>query len=116
MAYSKKETYRTENARKSNSKRFPNGYLYILAIKEHDLYKVGVSQKPKRRIRDIKGVLPYDSEVIFLRHYKNVYNLEKLVHKTLSINQKKKEWFQLHEEDVNGLKKILEEIFLNENK
>ena len=114
MAY-KPEDYRTNNARKVNSKRFPNGYLYILELEGFDIYKVGVSQKPKRRIRDINGVLPFETKTIYLKYFEDVYNIEEIVHSRLKNNKKRKEWFELYREDVNILMSVLNEVYAMEN-
>lgn len=108
------ETYRIENARKVNAKRFPDGFIYIIAIEEHDLYKIGVSKNPKRRIRDITTVIPFECKVIFLKHYKKVYELEELIHNQLKDNTHQREWFKLYKEDVVQLKTILKEVYNNE--
>jgi len=101
------ESYRKDNARKVNSKKKPNGYLYILQNKQFDLIKIGVSANPKRRIRDIKANLPFDTDCVFLNYYKDVYYLEELIHQRFKNNQIKGEWFQVYNEDVMGLKNVL---------
>ena len=109
MAYKEltNNNYRVDNARKTNSKKYPNGFIYILKLDGFDLYKIGVSNKPKRRIRDIQSCLPFDSNVLFCKKYKNVYELEQELHKIYSINNKRKEWFNLSNDDYKHLDKIL---------
>jgi hypothetical protein len=104
------EAYRFDNARKVNSAKFPDGFIYIIKSNESDLYKIGVSNKPKRRIRDIAAVLPFEIETIFLQHYDDVYSLEKLIHDTLIINRVRREWFNSYPDDMIKLVSILKEI------
>jgi hypothetical protein len=85
--------YRSDNARKVNSERYPDGYMYIIRLKGHDIYKIGVSRNPKRRINDIKSSNPFDIEIKYLKFYKDVYQLEKLVLDRVEINKIKGEWF-----------------------
>lgn len=109
------EDYRVTNARKSNSKRFPNGYIYILCIKEHNLYKIGVSKKPRVRIRNIQSTLPFESETIYLQYFADVYQLEEMIHERFEGNKLRKEWYRIYEYDVKELKDILNNLFLQEN-
>lgn len=105
-----KEDYRRDNARKTNHKNNPNGYLYILYYEYLDLFKVGVSNNPKRRIRDIKAHSPFDLKPIFIKNYEDVYKLEKMVHNRWNHNRIKGEWFQGYKEDIEDMIKLLNEI------
>lgn len=102
-----KEVYRSENARKVNASKKPNGYIYILQNKYFDLVKVGVSSIPKRRIRDIKSYTPFDLDIIFLKYYKDVYSLESIIHESIRKTKVKGEWHQMYKEDVDNLINIL---------
>lgn len=100
MTYSKEEKkeaieedYRVANARKVNSKKFPNGYLYALKTQGIDMVKIGVSQNPKRRVRDLRSAMPFDLDLIFISKFKNVYELEKIAHNKLSEYNLKGEWY-----------------------
>ena len=95
-----KQGYRSDNARKSNSSRFPNGYLYIIKLEGHPIYKVGVSQNPKRRLKDISSNNPFEIAVLFLKAFENVYQLEKLLIDLYEINKIKGEWFNAYEDCI----------------
>lgn len=107
---------RVKNARSTNSAKFPDGYIYIIKSKGSDLYKVGVSNKPKRRIRDIAAVLPFEIEVVFTEHYSDVYSLEEIIHETIKINKVRKEWFNSYPDDMEVLITLLKEIKAMETK
>lgn len=122
MAYSKehivfpvsknifKEDYRRQNARKVNKSKNPNGFLYILWNESLNLIKIGVSNSPKRRIRDIKSYSPFDLDLVLLKYYEDVYSLEKMVHDKWQNNRIKGEWFQGHKNDLLQTIKILKEV------
>tara|TARA_R110000851_G_scaffold239999_1_gene392729 strand:+ start:394 stop:771 length:378 start_codon:yes stop_codon:yes gene_type:complete len=113
MAYNQEE-YRVSNARITNAKKYPNGFLYILKLKGFDLYKIGVSNKPKRRIRDIKSVLPFESDIVFCKRYIDVYPLEKQLHDLYIENKARKEWFYVYDEDITKLLKMLTTLYAKE--
>lgn len=118
MAYTqekKDECYRSDNARKTNSKLNPDGYLYLIKLNGFDIYKIGVSSNPKRRIKDLKSANPFDIEIIFLAYFEDVYQLESLVLDLFTINKIKGEWFKAYEEDISNLKIILSDLYKKEN-
>lgn len=105
-----KESYRCDNARKVNAKKKPHGYIYILAIKEFDLYKIGVSANPNRRIKDIRAVLPFESDLIFCEKFLEVYTIEEEIHELFKLNKFKKEWYQVYPKDIESLQLYLKEL------
>lgn len=97
-----------ENIRKVNSVRFPKGCIYILKKYNEDLYKIGVSQNVKRRIRDISSILPFEVETVYISELiEDVYDLELIIHSRFKINKVRKEWFDLYKEDIDILINIL---------
>ena len=87
--------YRVENARKSNSKRFPNGCLYIIGIEGTDYYKIGVSQNVDRRLRDLESSTPFTLNLLYCEYYLNVYDIESHMHQMLKDFYVKSEWFDI---------------------
>ena len=110
-----KENYRISNARKVNSKKNPDGYLYVLKLKDFDLYKIGVSQNPKRRIRDIKSYFPFDSNLLYLKEFIDVYDFEEAIHFVYNENLLRKEWFYLDKEEAKDLISSLQYDYFKEN-
>lgn len=90
----------TKNARKANRKRNPDGYIYIIKLSGHHLYKIGVSKNPKKRLADIDSALPFPIEKLGQFYFKDVYNMEENIHDSLEENKYRREWFLLREEDV----------------
>ena len=90
--------YKNSNgARAANKNRFPNGYIYIVKLKGYDLYKIGVSNKPKRRIQDIDSYSPFGIHVVGVYYFTNVYEMEEMIHENLNVYLKRKEWFKIDE-------------------
>lgn len=103
LPYPKKEFYRSENAKKVNEKKNPHGYLYLLEIEEFDLYKIGVSQNPKRRIRDIRANNPFYCKLIYCKTFEYVYELESVILELFKENMFKGEWFKSYNNDIVDL-------------
>lgn len=109
MAYSKEEINKAfrgqselmaKNARLSNSKTRPDGYIYIVMQKGFEgVFKIGVSSNPKRRVWDLDSANPFGVELIYKAYFKNVYNLEECIHDSFKENLLRKEWFKLNIED-----------------
>lgn len=104
------EKYRSDNARKTNSKKFPNSYLYILNIVDTSYYKIGVSQSPKRRIRDISVCMPFDVKTIYLKEHPLTYNLEEFLHDAFRDKELKHEWFDLTKYDLVKISNTLNDF------
>ena len=99
--------YRRLNARIVNEKRFPNASIYIACIKEHNLYKIGVSQNVQRRFRDISNLSPFAIEIIFTKEIPKPYDLELKIHKSQEKNYIKSEWFKLTEDELSDVFEII---------
>lgn len=104
------ESYRVSNARKVNASKYPDGYIYILKLDGFDLYKVGVSRNPNRRIKDIRSALPFTSSLMYCSFYYNVYLIEELVHDLFKENKHRKEWYKCYEECISNLITDLKEL------
>jgi hypothetical protein len=93
----------SDNARKANNKLRPDGYIYIIKLKGFDIYKIGVSNNPKRRIKDLDSANPFGVDVICLEKFKNVYNFEECIHDSFEPNLLRKEWYKILPEDMKTL-------------
>lgn len=100
-------------ARQLNKDKKPDGYIYILKLKGFNLYKIGVSANPKRRIYDIDSNSPFGIKTMCLEFFKNVYELEECIHDSFKLNHKRKEWFEIHPDDIKELISELKEMSLN---
>lgn len=105
----------TQNARKSNSKSRPDGYVYIVKLNGFDIYKIGVSANPERRIKDIDSSNPFGIEIICLLYFKNAYEMEECIHDSFRDKALRKEWFKFDKISlsilINQLTKLSEKGF-----
>ena len=81
--------------RDTNKKKFPNGYIYMLKLRNQNIYKIGVSQNPKRRIKDISSYSPFVVLIVGVWSFTNVYEMEEMIHDNLNKYLMRKEWFNL---------------------
>lgn len=95
------DDYRRINAKRTNILKFGDiSSIYILEILHQDIYKIGVSNKPDRRIRDIQSVLPYESKCLFKLKVNKAYDLESIIHNQYIDLSVKGEWFKLSKSQV----------------
>ena len=97
-------------ARNLNKSKRPDGFIYILKLKGFDLYKIGVSANPKRRIYDIDSNSPFGVKEICVLFFKNVYEIEECVHDNFKSSLKRKEWFEMSEQCIKSLQFELKEM------
>lgn len=95
------------NARKVNSKARPDGFLYFIKLKGFDIYKIGVTSNLKRRLYDIDSNSPFGVKLIDSFFFKNVYEMEEMIHDNLKGNNLRKEWFKI---DSDYLKVIIDQV------
>jgi Meiotically up-regulated gene 113 len=86
-------------------------FVYVMANREHNLYKIGctldVAQRRKAIEREIP--IPFPIEVVTTWE---TYHYEELVpslHRVLANKRIKGEWFKLAEDDVKGVFRFAEE-------
>jgi predicted GIY-YIG superfamily endonuclease len=91
-----------------NKKKFPDGYIYFIRLQDQNIYKLGVSQNPRRRLRDIDSYLPFDFQILSLHFFKNVYDIEERIAKTIKAKKIKREWYSL---SINEAADIMVELY-----
>ena len=97
------KTRNYDPSRKANKKRFPDGYIYFLELEGQGIYKVGVSQNPKRRLRDINSYLPFNIKLLAIHYFENVYDIEEEIHSAINGENIKGEWFKMTIEEVRDI-------------
>lgn len=95
------------NAAKVNKSKNPDGYIYVLKYGINDIYKFGVSGNPDRRIKDIDSCSPVPIRELGRFFFKNVYEMEEMIHDNIKGSVIRREWFKLEESVVH---EICEEI------
>lgn len=98
----------------TNRRKFPDGYIYFIKLDDHNVYKIGVSQNPKRRLADIDSYLPFDFTILSLHYFKNVYDIEDMVLAMLKNNKLKREWVTLDVETGTDIMAFLHNLKVKE--
>lgn len=81
-------------------------FIYLIKSKDSQLYKIGISTNPHKRLRELQTGNPEELILIYKYLAKNPIQLEKSFHNRYSYLNKINEWFNF---DV-----IIESNFLRE--
>ena len=72
------------------------GFLYIITSEGHpDYYKIGVSDRPFERLKDMQTGNPFILQIIHLIETDDMYRLETYIHRVLKQYQFREEWYKL---------------------
>ena len=80
--------------------KIDEGYVYIIHDKVQNLYKIGKSINPEKRVQAIMGGLSMETEAIHCAWFEDHGYAEKLLHDMFFEKRKGGEWFALEEEDI----------------
>lgn len=83
-------------------------YIYIIKCK--NLYKIGISERVKKRFQTFNTSNPFELELIFFHPVKLARIVEKDIHHKFSEKRIKGEWFKLNKKDLNSIMSELKEI------
>lgn len=98
----REQKQKSQIAKKANGK----GYVYLVRLDKH--YKIGISKNPKDRLKEFT-LLPYPLEDICIERVANYEQCEEELHLHFDNKRVRGEWFELDEEDIEYIKKYLEE-------
>ena len=70
-----------------------SGYVYLIKIENQDVYKIGFTTNPKRRIYDISASCPFIIKVLEIRKSLFAYEMEQKLHKEYGNYSLKGEWY-----------------------
>lgn len=88
-----------------------SGYVYFLKVNNTDnLYKIGFSTNPKRRLRDIQASMPYDIQLLSLKQDLFALDVEQELLKKYSKYIIKGEWLKLEDDKVNKIINFLNQL------
>lgn len=108
------DDYRIANASKSNSKKFPNGYIYVIHIEDTDYYKFGVSQNLSRRLKDLRSATPFKLNLLYSCVFNDVYDIESTIHSKIREFYVKSEWFKMKKDIVDSIIEELNSVNIRE--
>ncbi|ALR29758.1 hypothetical protein ATE47_04135 [Chryseobacterium sp. IHB B 17019] len=102
-----------DNATLVNKSKKPDGYIYVLQYGRNNIFKFGVSSSPDRRIKDIDACSPIPVKEIGRFYFKNVYEMEEMIHDNLKGGLIRREWFKLNELSAKAICEQLQEMSNN---
>ncbi len=87
-------------------------YIYLIKteLEGEEFYKIGVSKAPELRLKELQTGNALDLKLIKTYQTKFGSLLEKSLHRTFSIVNKRGEWFSLNNEQVENFIEICEKI------
>lgn len=86
------------------SYRYGAGYVYLMKEVGGDLYKIGISINPQKRLYDINNTMPFDVELVHTMPVREMKKCEDSWHYIFREKHVKGEWFRLNSNDVKLFK------------
>ena len=83
----------------------------IYIVKNGDNYKIGISDNPNNRLRQLKSGNPYHIELIYSQECKNARAVEKHLHRIFKQKRISREWFSLTENELSEAISIIGSMF-----
>jgi len=79
--------------------------VYLIEHPEGPI-KIGVSNDPERRLKDINSMSPYESEVVGVINAEEPFEAESNLHDKFDTEQLSGEWFDLYDYQIGYLKQL----------
>jgi hypothetical protein len=76
------------------------GYLYIIQLGETNVYKIGISVNPNRRLKELKSKSPVPLRIIYQNFGHDYESIEKYFHWVFRKKRVRGEWFELNQDDI----------------
>lgn len=87
--------------------QFPQKGQYIYLIEgKRGYFKIGRTRRPRKRIRKLSVILPFDIDVIHLIKTNDMVAAEQYMHERYQHKRVRGEWFELAPEDIAEIKDI----------
>lgn len=83
-----------DQLRKIANQKTDEGYVYLIQILDTNLFKIGVSKNPKRRLSDLSSILPFDLKAWAINKVNKPYELEQYIINEYKSNLIRNEWFR----------------------
>lgn len=85
------------------------GFVYLINCIGFPYYKIGHTKRrtPNKRLEEMQTNMPFELGFVYLAKIKNVFWVEKKLHKEYEHYRKRGEWFQLTEKQVSDIKNYL---------
>ena len=82
------------------------GYVYILKDNNSDLFKIGRSKNPIKRLSSLNTAAPYRLTLEHIIECDNYIKEEQFLHSILKLYKVRAEWFRLSSDVLSWLKSI----------
>lgn len=76
-------------------KKRESGFIYVVQMEGHPLYKIGRSANVPRRMSEFGVQLPFPYRLLFAHRVPNMYYAEADLHKDFASCRRNGEWFEL---------------------
>ena len=111
--------YTKKKSKNFNNRKKESGFIYLISAKKEKgfIYKVGYSNSPKRRIKQLQVDIENELNIVHKINTDDMKSLEKIFHtlfrkkNIMYCKQGNSEWFKLTEKDVNWFKTFKEFSF-----
>ena len=101
------------STKRHNTLRVDEGYVYLIRATGQNLYKIGKSINPEKRVQSIIGGLPMKADVVHIAWFEDHSYAEQMFHDTFSKTRQNGEWFVLEDKDVEFIKSFGQNYDLN---
>lgn len=80
------------------------GYLYVFQCGQ--LFKIGQSENPRRRVRQLRGATPFP--VVVIHKLRTIFyrEIERELHAMFASKRTRGEWFSLNADDLDLIKRV----------
>lgn len=89
--------------------------VYLIHQEDSDLYKIGVSKRVNKRLKENQTGNGTKLEIIAVFPTEIPYKIENIIHRKWQHKRKEGEWFELDYNDVNSFETVCREIENNLN-
>lgn len=89
-----------------------NFYLYVIRCARTRYFKIGVAKNYIKRIEDLQRANPLRLDIAYTFLLPGESNIERILHKKFSEQNIRGEWFDLTDEDISELLRIVESHIL----
>ena len=80
------------------------GFVYVVQMEGHDIYKIGRSVDVPRRMSDFGVLLPFPFRLRFAHRVANAHHVEQSLHRDFHHQKQNGEWFRLSTGQVKWIK------------
>lgn len=80
--------------------RVPGGNVYIIQLGDTDIYKIGISIDPDKRLKQLQSKSPIPLNLLWTNFGHDYKSIEKFIHYWFKDKRVRGEWFKLSSEDI----------------